>query len=110
MAHDPYRNPNDPLDPRPDAYRDLEAARSGSGWGWIVGGVVAVLLVIFFLSYGSNGDRTASTTPPPATTGQNTGTAMTPPAQRPATPQENTGMAPRDTTPAPAPAENPKPQ
>ena len=94
--HDPMRDPMDPLDPRPVGYRDIESPRKGRSWGWIAGGLLALLLLfVFVFGFGRDGDRTASTTPPAATTGQTTGSA---PATAPRPAGENTGIAPRDTT------------
>jgi hypothetical protein len=103
MTHDPYsnRDPLDPMNPREAGYSDLDAARNGTGWGWILGGLAAlVLLFVFVFGFGGSGERTASNTAtPPAATGT---------APRPATPPataarpnagENTGAAPRTVTP-----------
>jgi hypothetical protein len=103
--HDPLRDPNDPLDPRGTAYRDLDTARSGPSWGWIIGGFVALMLLfVFVFGVGRDTDRTASTgTNPPITSSDNTGRSptLTPPvtATRPA-PADTTGAAPRDSAPA----------
>jgi hypothetical protein len=97
-VRDPMLDPSDPLDPRPS---NVYERRSGMSWGWIIGGLVALLLVFGFI-FGRGGDRVAT---------DNTG-ATTPPAtaSRPA-PAENTGVAPRATPPAapatPAPATTP---
>lgn len=91
-VRDPMLDPADPLDPRPSTIYDR---RGGMSWGWIIGGLVALLLVFGFI-FGRGGDRVAT---------DNTG-ATNPPAtaSRPA-PAENTGLAPRPGTPAtPAPA------
>jgi hypothetical protein len=98
MTHDPYtnRDPLDPMNPRDAGYSDLDGARGNTGWGWILGGLAAlVLLFVFVFGFGGTGDRTASNTAtPPAATGS---------APRPM-PSENTGAAPRNVTP-PAPTQ-----
>jgi hypothetical protein len=100
MTHDPYtnRDPLDPMNPREPGYGEFDSARGSTGWGWILGGLAAlVLLFVFVFGFGGTGDQTASNTAtPPAATGT---------ATRPApTPSENTGAAPRNVTP-PSPAQ-----
>lgn len=91
--------PRDPLS-RPELKdpedRFYEERAAGTNWGWILGGLAAVLLVAFLLFGLGRNDRIAGTdTTPPVTTGQNTGAAPAAPrpaAQRPMpAPQENTG-------------------
>ena len=69
--------------------------------GWIIGGIVAVAVILgIFLMTGRNNDTTATnnrtTTSAPATTG----TAVKPPAPAPVQPTNPAGNVP--TTPAPA--------
>ncbi len=94
MTHDPYTN-RDPLDPtrsRAAGYADLDRAAGGPGWGWILGGIAALVLLFVLVFEFGNGEQTASnTTMPPAAT-QSAPPAAT--ATRPAPPQENTGAAP----------------
>ena len=95
MTHDPYtnRDPLDPVNPREAGYSELDGARNSSGWGWILGGLAALVLLFVFVFGFGGGERTASNTP-------------TPPAATGTAPQENTGAAPRTTTPAaPAPTD-----
>jgi hypothetical protein len=76
---DPYRNPNDPIEP-PPLGSDMD--RSNTGVGWIAGSVFLIVVLALIFGLGRTGERTAQTGPtPPAAT---TTTGAAPPA--PATP------------------------
>jgi hypothetical protein len=93
-----YRDPND-RDPNRPMYRDPDPMNmqpwSNATWGWIAGIAVVVLVLIF--AFGSGGERTASNTSPPATTGQ----GAVPPPGPGGTKSDAPGM--NQTTPRPAP-------
>ncbi len=85
---------------RLERVEELERS-SNAMWGWIAGGVVLALLLVFVFTSGPGTD-TASTNMPPDRPTATTG--MSPPAGVP-TPAETTGQgSPR---PAPAPATPP---
>ncbi|MFN3350004.1 dynamin [Pseudorhodoplanes sp.] len=96
--YDPNRlDPKRPAG-RPTAYEGA-ATTGGFNYGWVIGGVAALVVLLVALSFmGSGSDRTAGTaTEPPATTGQ----ASPPPAA--------VNPPPADVTPAPAPNAAPGP-
>lgn len=105
MTYDPnrdFRDPNELSEIERNA-RNMDLARgSNASWGWLLGGVAAVVLVLIALTFARDDTNTAgnTTTPPATTTGQST----TPPAtaNRPSNPPSTTGQAPAD-RPAPAP-------
>jgi hypothetical protein len=93
--YDPNRDFRDPNRLNEMQTPDWEAERNANAsWGWILGGLAAVVLVLAALSFGRNDSQTASNepgaTPRPA--------PMNPPA-RPGQPS-TTGQAPAS-SPAP---------
>ncbi len=120
-------NPNDPRTARPrdpavnDPYVIRQPApaevrrpqgASNAMWGWIAGGVMLALLLVFLFST-NTADRTA-TVPPAATTGMSPErSAAPPPAAGSASPARQTpaAQAPAAQPPArtPAPAQTPAP-
>jgi len=98
--YDPNRDFRDPNRLNEMQTPDWEAERNANAsWGWILGGLAAVVLVLAALSFGRNDSQTASNepsaTPRPAPT-----TGTTPPAARTPTQPSTTGQAP---APSPAP-------
>jgi hypothetical protein len=103
--YDPNRDFRDPNRLNELQTPNWEAERNANAsWGWILGGIAAVVLVLVALSFGRN-DQTASNQPP-ATRMQpgSPTTGMNPPAQRtpmsPSSPSTtgqspNTGQAPQ---------------
>ena len=82
-----------PEDPR---YNDLRtpAAREdepNSMWGWVIGGVLVVLIIGFAIGLGRDESKVAQINPPAAPSTSTGGAPSTPPAANPA-----------PTTPAPA--------
>ena len=77
----PRDNLNTPVDP---VVRSSDSPR----WGWILGGLAALAIVMVFLFGMGGDDRTASTQNPSAVV---TGQSNTPAA--PAAPAENTGAS-----------------
>lgn len=96
MSHlDPNRDFRDSGELPPRRYDADHAARaSNAAWGWILGGVAAVVVVLIALTFAGTDTKTASNVPsappapPAATTGQGSGTSeITPPAE-PAPPSQ----------------------
>ena len=85
-----------------------ELEQSNAMWGWIAGGVVLALLLVFIFGRSPTTDTASTDVSPPASTST---TGMAPPrnpappaqANRP-TPPSTTGQGSSPTTPAPAPA------
>jgi hypothetical protein len=82
----------DPLYPRDPVGTPVEptvtSGRNSASWGWILGGVAAVIVVLALLFSFSGGDQTASNTgSSPVITGQ----SNAPAAPAPAPAGENTG-------------------
>ncbi|HKY86498.1 MAG TPA: hypothetical protein VJL90_07055 [Pseudorhodoplanes sp.] len=88
---DPNRlnNLNDLQTPNWDAERNANAS-----WGWILGGLAAVVLVLAALSFGRNDSQTASNEPSTTQTRPANPGGMTPPAARTPTQPSTTGQAP----------------
>ena len=89
-------------DPRMDdpMRRDIERSQrlsemeqSNAMWGWIAGGVVLALLLVFIFARAPNTSDTASVSNPPATTGSATRTPATPPAAQPRPSPSTTGSS-----------------
>jgi hypothetical protein len=95
MMSDPrYRDPrmDAPLDPDGPSTTPLEARRSGSMWGWIAGGILVALVLMFIFARAPSTSDTASNsmnapqpgqstlapTPAPAPTNQATGSSTAP--------------------------------
>jgi hypothetical protein len=103
--YDPNRDFRDPNRLNEMQTPDWEAERNAnSSWGWILGGLAAVVLVIVALSFARNDTKTASNTtnePPISQTRPSTPTQINPPAARapaqPSTPVQpsTTGQAPQ---------------
>jgi hypothetical protein len=96
--YDPNRDFRDPN--RLTNTPDWEAERNANAsWGWILGGLAAVVLVLVALSFSRNDSQTASMNEPPTTqTRPANPTNINPPAARiPAqpTPPSTTGQAPQ---------------
>ncbi len=92
--YDPNR-----LDPkRPASHEAGYAANRGFNWNWIIGGIAALAVLLIALTFlGGDGDRTADTGQPSATTGQSS-----------PTPSTNSNPAPK-ATPSTPPAERTAP-
>ena len=72
------RNPDDPR------YRDLHSTSGAddpnSMWGWIIGGVLVVLIIGFAIGLGRDDSKVAQINPPPApSNSQNTPAPTMPP-------------------------------
>lgn len=94
--YDPNRDFRDPN--RLNEMPNWEAERSANAsWGWILGGLAAVVLVLVALSFGRNDSQTASNQPsasrPAPTTGMNPPAARTP--AQPSTTGQSTPSAPQ---------------
>ena len=78
---------------------DWEAERNAnSSWGWILGGLAAVVLVIVALSFARNDTKTASNTaiePPISQTRPSTPTQVNSPTARVPAQPSTTGQAPQ---------------
>jgi hypothetical protein len=85
------RDPNRLDDPMPLGQDPIvPSRRGGSAWGWIAGGILAVLVLAFLFGFGRDDTRTADTgMSRPATTGQ---MSSPPPALAP---PSTTGQATR---------------
>jgi len=103
MSDPRYTDPP-PTDPRRPEDRRIDPAPSNNAmWGWIAGGVVLALLLVFIFASGPGTD-TADTGAPPATTTD----MVPPPSPGPAetTGQGNKPAAPPNVAPTePAPAD-----
>lgn len=95
--YDPNR-----MDPKRPAVNEAGyAADRGFNWGWILGGLAALVLLLVGLSFMGRDDRTADTgVPPAATTGQSTPAPSATPRTAPSTPN----AMPADRTAPPRPA------
>jgi hypothetical protein len=92
---DPYYPEPRPADPmrrdmqRPQRLSELE--QSNAMWGWIAGGVVLALLLVFIFARGPDTSGTASmSNPPPATTTGSAPRMAPPPATRAPRPTPST--------------------
>ena len=95
--YDPNRDFRDPNRLNELRAPDWEAERNANAsWGWILGGLAAVVLVLVALSFARNDSRTASNAiePPAAQTRPANPTVISPPARTPAQPS-TTGQAPQ---------------
>ena len=98
--YDPNRDFRDPNRLNEMQTPNWEAEReANASWGWILGGLAAVVLVLVALSFARNDTQTASNTgnePPISQTRPSTPTTINPPAQnRPApTAPSTTGQSP----------------
>ena len=76
------RNPDDPR------YRDLRpetgAEDPNSMWGWIIGGVLVVLIIGFAIGLGRDDSKVAQINPPAAPSSQSSPAPTTPPPPTPA--------------------------
>jgi hypothetical protein len=90
-----FRDPNRLSETQPNWEAEREANAS---WGWILGGLAAVVLVLVALSFARNDSQTASNTgsePPTSQTRPSSPTTVNPPANRPApTAPSTTGQSP----------------
>ena len=103
--YDPNRDFRDPNRLNEMQTPNWEAERNANAsWGWVLGGLAAVVLVIVALSFARHDTKTASNTvtePPISQTRPSTPTQVNPPAARapvqPSTPAEpsTTGQAPQ---------------
>ena len=97
MSDPRYTDPrmDDPM--RQDIQRSQrlsEMEQSNAMWGWIAGGVVLALLLVFIFARTPNTSDTESVSNPPATTGSATRTPATPPtAQAPRPSPSTTGSS-----------------
>lgn len=93
-----FRDPNRLNEMQTPNWEDERNANAS--WGWILGGLAAVVLVLVALSFGRNDSQTASNepaaTPRPAPT-----TGMNPPARIPAQPSTTTGQSSPSTPQSP---------
>ena len=90
------------MDPKRPAVNEAGYAADRSfNWSWIIGGIAAIVVLFVALSFLGGDDRTAETTPPPATTGQ-----ASPPASpmnpAPSAPNASPSATPAPASPAPA--------
>jgi hypothetical protein len=107
MSDPRYTDPRLTEPPRDDMRDEMrreqrmgELEQSNAMWGWIAGGVVLALLLVFIFGRGPNTSDTAQqqASPPATTTGQSTGMAPRGPApsadtaQRPAPAPSTTGQ------------------
>ncbi len=98
--YDPNRDFRDPNRLNEMQTPNWEAEReANASWGWILGGLAAVVLVLVALSFARNDTQTASSTgnnePPISQTRPSTPTTVNPPANRPApTAPSTTGQSP----------------
>jgi hypothetical protein len=93
-----YRDPNDPTW-RNAAY-DPNARGYSSTWGWVIGALFVLVVLVIAFGTKHEGSQTASNDlTPPAATRMAPSPSLTPPPAQPAPP-------PSPTNPAPAPKEN----
>jgi hypothetical protein len=94
--YDPNRDFRDPNRLNEMQTPNWEAERNANAsWGWILGGLAAVVLVLVALSFGRNDTQTASNVPPAAQTRPGIPTTgMNPPAARIPAQPSTTGQAP----------------
>jgi hypothetical protein len=82
------------MSPQWEAERNANAS-----WGWILGGLAAVVLVLVAISFARNDTQTASNVdePPTSQTRPANPTSINPPARTPAQPSQpsTTGQAPQ---------------
>jgi type IV secretory pathway VirB10-like protein len=91
------------VDPKRPAVNEAGyAADRGFNWSWIIGGIAAIVVLFVALSFLGGDDRTAETTPPPATTGQSSPMSPAPTATPNATPAP-ANPAPAERTAPPPP-------
>ena len=102
--YDPKRDFRDPNRLNDLQTPNWEAERNAnSSWGWLLGGLAAVILVLVAMSFGRNDTQTASNAnePPISQTRPANPTSINPPVQRapaePARPAQpsTTGQAPQ---------------
>jgi len=97
--YDPNRDFRDPNRLNEMQTPDWEAERNAnSSWGWILGGLAAVVLVIVALSFARNDTKTASNTaiePPISQTRPSTPTQVNSPTARVPAQPSTTGQAPQ---------------
>jgi len=99
--YDPNRDFRDPNRLNEMQTPDWDAERNANAsWGWILGGLAAVVLVLAALSFGRNDSQTASNEPSTTQTRPANPGGMTPPAARIPGQPSTTGQAP---APSPAP-------
>jgi hypothetical protein len=93
-----YRDPNDPTW-RNAAY-DPNARGYSSTWGWVIGALFVLVVLVIAFGTKHEGSQTASNeVTPPAATRMAPSPSLTPPPAQPA-------PAPSPANPAPAPKEN----
>ena len=93
--YDPNRDFRDPNRLNEMQTPNWEAERNANAsWGWILGGLAAVVLVLAALSFGRNDSQTASTEPSTTQTRPAAPGGMTPPAARAPTQPSTTGQSP----------------
>jgi hypothetical protein len=103
-----FRDPNRMNDPnRLNEMPDWESERNANAsWGWILGGLAAVVLVLVALSFGRNDSQTASNEPAASRPAPTTG--MNPPAARIPAQPSTTGQSTPSTSPAPSTGQSPQ--
>jgi hypothetical protein len=96
--YDPNRPDPRRMDPARPTHETGYADDRGMNWSWIIGGVAVLAILVAALSFMGSDDRTASTQPPAATTGQSTPAPTTAPRANP----DNPAAAPKSDLPRPA--------